>query len=203
MTTGQKEALKTLSPQFIVEPEDKPINFETLFSRKANTILEIGFGMGQSLVQMAELNLETNFLGVEVHLPGVGRLVRELDTVGLTNVKAVHGDAIALLSDYISDNSLFGIHIYFPDPWHKKKHHKRRLIQPDFVKLLCQKLGVGGYIHLATDWAPYAEHMTSVLSNEPDLEVGDATLVRPETRFEQRGKRLGHQIDDLIYKKRG
>ena len=201
MSKGQKTALSELSGSYMVQPGEKPLDFEALFKRKANTVLEIGFGMGHSLIDMAAASPDINFLGIEVHQPGVGHLFLGLSQHGLENVKVINEDAVSILNERIKDNSLAGVNIFFPDPWPKKKHHKRRLIQPAFIKLISRKLAVGAYLHLATDWAPYAEHMQEVMMQSEDFIVTEPVLHRPSTRFEKRGERLGHEIVDLVYKK--
>ncbi len=208
MTAGQQRALEVGWPRFGLEREAGTLNAAQVFSRQAPLILEIGFGMGQSLVTMAAAEPETNFLGIEVHRPGVGRLLHGLSEQGVENVRVYCDDAVAVLEECIADASLDGVQIYFPDPWHKKRHHKRRLIQPDFVDLLCQRLKPGGMLHLATDWENYAEHMMEVLTAEQRLtnSVGinafaDRPPRRPLTKFEQRGQRLGHGVWDLLFER--
>jgi tRNA (guanine-N7-)-methyltransferase len=179
------------------------------FGRCAETVVEIGFGMGASLSAMAQANPHINYLGIEVHKPGVGSLVADLHDFNYTNVRVVIHDAVEVLRTQIKDNALMGIQIYFPDPWHKKRHNKRRLIQAEFVQLLATKIKPGGFIHCATDWQEYAEHMLEVFSAEPALsnqqkEGGYAPKPesRPLTKFEQRGARLGHGVWDLIFIKK-
>lgn len=201
MSKGQKQALSTLSDDYLVETSETMLHFESIFNRSAKTVLEIGFGMGQSLREMALASPDINFLGIEVHQPGVGHLMRELSEYGLRNVKLMNEDAVTILNDAIPDNSLWGINIFFPDPWPKKKHHKRRLVQPHFIQLLSEKLAEGGYIHLATDWAPYAEQMQEVMSSFACFIQSQPMLARPSTRFEKRGERLGHAIVDYVYEK--
>ena len=180
-----------------------------MFARQAQTILEIGFGMGQSLVAQAENHPDINYLGVEVHLPGVGSLLNAMQAKGLENIRVSGEDAVVLLRDHIGMNSLDGIQIFFPDPWHKKRHHKRRLIQPEFVTELAKRLKPGGFMHLATDWENYAEQMLEVLSAEDLLKNTSDTNdyvprpdSRPLTKFEQRGHRLGHGVWDLMFVKK-
>ena len=170
--------------------------------------MEIGFGMGQSLAAMAAAQPETNFLGVEVHRPGVGRLLHALAEQGLENTRVYCHDAVEVLERCIAPAGLDGVQVYFPDPWHKKRHHKRRLIQPPLVALLCERLAPGGYLHLATDWENYAEQMLEVLSAEPRLrnragpgEYSPRPSWRPETKFERRGHRLGHGVWDLVFER--
>ncbi|MFT4058785.1 MAG: tRNA (guanosine(46)-N7)-methyltransferase TrmB [Legionella sp.] len=181
-------------------------NLETIFGRQADTIVEIGFGMGTSLLTMAQNSPELNYIGIEVHQAGVGSLAADLHDHKITNVRIVAYDAVEVFKTQIADNSLSGVQIFFPDPWHKKRHHKRRLIQPEFIRLLTQKLKPAGFIHCATDWQAYAEHMLEVLSSESALrnsQVDGGYSPKPQsrglTKFEQRGERLGHGVWDLIF----
>ncbi|MEO7256143.1 MAG: tRNA (guanosine(46)-N7)-methyltransferase TrmB [Casimicrobium sp.] len=183
------------------------LDFVKAFSREARTILEIGFGMGATTAEIAAAHSDTNYLAVEVHPPGVGSLCNLLDDQSLVNVKVIQHDAVEVINHMIAPGSLAGIHIYFPDPWHKARHNKRRLVQPPLVSLLASRLAPDGYLHLATDWVPYAEHMLEVLSAEPLLNNTSATYAprpswRPETKFERRGLKLGHEVRDLLFTKR-
>jgi tRNA (guanine-N7-)-methyltransferase len=187
----------------------RPWDLLAIFKREAKTVVEIGFGMGASLIAMAQRQPELNFIGIEVHRAGVGSLVADLHEQEMTNVRVVSHDAVEVFKHHFSSSSLAGIQIFFPDPWHKKRHHKRRLVQSEFIKLLVDRLQVGGFIHCATDWQDYAEHMQAVLSQEALLmntQVEGGFSPRPETRpltkFEQRGNRLGHGVWDLIYIKK-
>jgi tRNA (guanine-N7-)-methyltransferase len=180
-----------------------------IFGKDNGTIVEIGFGMGTSLLAMAQNNPELNYIGIEVHQAGVGSLAADLHDHQIANVRIVAHDAVEAFKTQIADNSLAGVQIFFPDPWHKKRHHKRRLIQPEFIQLLTRKLKPEGFIHCATDWQEYAEHMLEVLSAEPALhnsqpEGGYSPKPdsRPLTKFEQRGERLGHGVWDLIFIKK-
>lgn len=184
-------------------------DFQEIYSRQTDTILEIGFGMGASLFEMAQASLDKNFIGIEVHRSGVGALAKQVEEAQLTNLRIVMADAVSVLNEHIADYSLTGIQIFFPDPWHKKKHHKRRLIQPDFVALLSRKLKPGGWLHCATDWEDYAHHMLNVLSQEPSLQNMAVSgnfipkpATRPMTKFEQRGIDLGHGVWDLMFLKK-
>lgn len=189
----------------------QPLDWEAVFGRKAPAILEIGFGMGETTAHIAGLRPQDNFLGCEVHEPGVGALLKLIDERGLTNVRIIQHDAVEVLAHMLTDDSLDGVHIYFPDPWHKKRHNKRRLVQPPLVKLLAARLKPGGYIHCATDWEEYALQMVEVLSGEPLLENISAASdgfserpdYRPVTKFERRGVRLGHGVWDVVFRKRG
>ncbi len=183
------------------------LDFANIFSRNARTILEIGFGMGATTADIAAAHPDTNYLAVEVHPPGVGSLCNLLDDQSLVNVKVIRHDAVEVLNHMIAPGSLAGIHIYFPDPWHKARHNKRRLVQPALVSLLASRLAPDGYLHLATDWVPYAEHMLEVLSAEPLLKKTSVDYARrpswrPETKFERRGLKLGHEVRDLLFTKR-
>jgi len=207
VSTAQARAHGTLLPCYGVEFQEKLIDFSQLFGRRADTILEIGFGMGETTAAIAAAHPETDFLGLEVHTPGVGSLLKEIAARGLGNLRIVQHDAVEVLREMIAPASLAGAHIFFPDPWPKKRHHKRRLIQPGFVDLLARRLRPGGYLHLATDWQDYAEQMLAVLAAEPLLENTAADFAarpayRPQTKFEARGLRLGHGIWDLVFRRR-
>ena len=211
-TRGQARALAELGPRFVLPYAAQPLDPAAVFGRRAPLILEIGFGMGEATAQIARSRPEEDFLGCEVHEPGVGALLKRIGELGLTNVRIVQHDAVEVLQHMIAPDQLDGVHIFFPDPWHKKRHHKRRLIQPPFVALLASRLKPGGYVHCATDWQPYAEQMLEVLSAEPRLANAspDPALggyaprpdYRPPTKFEQRGLRLGHGVWDLIFRRR-
>ena len=209
ITAAQQRALNTLWPRYGVADQDALLDLNTLFGREAPRVLEIGFGNGESLTATAAAHPETDYLGIEVHRPGVGHLLKLLDEQGLANVRILCADACETLANRLSDTSLDRIQIFFPDPWPKKRHHKRRLIQPPFVALLAARLKPGGILHLATDWEHYAEHMLSVLQDENRLintQTSAAFAPRPEdrppTKFERRGQRLGHRVYDLIYRRR-
>lgn len=206
ITSGQKKALEESWDQYALKIDDGMINPEKLFGRKAGLVLEIGFGNGDSLIKMMAEEPEKNYLGVEVHRPGVGSLIKKAAEQNLNNLKVYCEDAVTVLQECIPDGNLECVQIFFPDPWHKKKHHKRRLIQADFVQLLIKKIKTGGKIHLATDWENYAEQMMEVLSAEKKLsnQAGSGNYSpRPEsralTKFESRGQRLGHGVWDLIF----
>jgi tRNA (guanine-N7-)-methyltransferase len=176
------------------------------FGRAAPLVLEIGSGMGQTTVEIAAAQPEKNFVAVEVHPPGVGNLCNLIDERDISNVRVIQHDAVEVLQRMIAPNSLAGVHVYFPDPWHKKRHHKRRLIQPPLVALIASRLAAGGYLHLATDWLPYAEQMLDVLRAEPLLKnTADGYVQRPawrpETKFEKRGINLGHEVKDLLFER--
>lgn len=207
MGTGQMRALEELGPRFLIPYAAAPLDLNATFGRQTPKVLEIGFGMGTATAAIAHAHPETDYLGVEVHTPGVGALLKSIGELGLTNLRIIQHDAVEVLEHMLPDASLDGVHVFFPDPWHKKRHHKRRLIQPAFVALLARKLKPGGYLHLATDWADYARQMLEVLSAAPELaNTSDGYAPRPEyrplTKFEQRGVRLGHGVWDLIFKRR-
>ena len=183
------------------------LDLNQLFNRKAPKVIEIGFGNGASLAEMAKSKPDTDFLGIEVHRPGVGQLLNLIDKNGLSNLRVACTDAVELLKHRIADNSLDRLQLFFPDPWHKKRHHKRRIIQPDFVKLLAKKIKLGGHLHMATDWQHYAEQMLTDFSDNTNFKncADDKYIPRPDyrplTKFEHRGQKLGHGIWDLLYKR--
>jgi tRNA (guanine-N7-)-methyltransferase len=210
--SGQARALAEIGPRFMLPYQPAVLDLDAVFGRAASDsppvprILEIGFGMGEGLAEIAAAHPENDYLGVEVHTPGVGALLKQVGERGLTNVRVVQHDAFEVLTHMLAPASLAGIHIFFPDPWHKKRHHKRRLIQPPLVSLLASRLQPGGYIHLATDWQDYAEQMLAVLSAEPLLvntvtDYAPRPDTRPLTKFEQRGIRLGHGVWDLVFRR--
>ncbi len=206
--SGQQRALQELGPRFVLPYAAALLDSTAAFGRAAPLVLEIGFGMGQATAQVAQAQPQTNFLGVEVHPPGVGALLKLMGEQQFTNIRIVQHDAVEVLTDMLAPDSLAGVHIWFPDPWHKKRHHKRRLIQPALLSLLVSRLQPGGYLHLATDWQPYAEQMLEVLDGDKQLVNSQAAggyAPRPETRpltkFEVRGQRLGHGVWDLIYRR--
>ncbi len=206
LTHGQQDALEQLWPIYGIENSAQPIDFKTLFGNKHPIILEIGFGNGESLARMAEKMPENNYVGIEVHRPGVGHLLKLIDEKGLNNLRLMSDDAVDILTRQIPPSSLSGVQLFFPDPWHKKKHHKRRIVQPEFVKLLASRLRSGGFFHMATDWQDYAAHMLEVMQGSHDFkncsESGDYVPRpghRPITKFERRGHRLGHGTWDLIF----
>ncbi len=208
ITPGQQKSLESLLPVHGIEHVSSLVDLNVVFGRDSPKIIEIGFGMGKSTSQTAIANPDFDYLGIEVHPPGVGSLLMEIDQYKIDNVKVIRYDAVKVIKDMIMDNSIHGFHIFFPDPWHKKRHNKRRIIQATFIELLCSKLKPGGYIHLATDWEDYAIWMLDILNSNPKLINTSATgdyvprpLQRPETKFEQRGLSLGHGVWDLIFKK--
>ena len=205
LTPSQQKAIESQWPRFGLERGQGEVGREQLFGRHAPLVLEIGFGMGDSLVEMARRHPEQDFIGVDVHLPGIGTLLRGIQEHELENVRVCQDDAKQLLSEAIADGGLDRVLVFFPDPWHKKRHHKRRLIQPDFVQLLRRKLAPGGILHLATDWENYAEQMMEVLSAAEGFQncFGPGQFAhqhdRPVTKFEKRGQRLGHGVWDLLF----
>ena len=207
MGTGQMRALEELGPRYVLPWSDQPMDPQAVWGRTAPVVLEIGFGMGGATAEIARHRPEVDFLGVEVHTPGVGALLKLIDEQGLENLRIVQHDAVEVLDHMITPASLAGVHIFFPDPWHKKKHNKRRLIQTEFIARLVTCLAPGGYLHCATDWQPYAEQMLEVLSAEPALEnTADGYAPRPDyrplTKFENRGLKLGHGVWDLVFRRR-
>lgn len=206
ITSSQKDALDQLWPRYGL---DAPVSGTTLdlaalFGRSAPVVFEIGFGAGDALLFRAERAPEQNFIGVEVHRPGVGRVLNRAEKLGLKNLRVASHDAVEVLRDWLSPESLDELILEFPDPWHKTRHHKRRIVQPAFTALVASRLKPGGLFRLATDWAPYAEHMREVLDVAPDFHGGEVARPdsRPITRFEARGERLGHVMCDLLYRRR-
>lgn len=208
LTTGQARAIKELFPLYGLDLQDQNINFDDVFNRIAPRILEIGFGNGTSLSEIAKNNPESDYIGIEVHRPGVGTLLTQIEMLELTNLRVMNADAIDVLNKMIDNDSLDTVFLFFADPWHKTKHYKRRIVQEGFVQLLRQKLKVGGVFHMATDWEDYAKHMMRVMNATKGYEntAGQNQYLprpdyRPLTKFEQRGQRLGHGVWDLIFKK--
>jgi tRNA (guanine-N7-)-methyltransferase len=209
VTVAQQRALATLGPRWLLPFQPQPPDFAAVFGRQAQLILEIGSGMGQATAAIAAAHPENDYLAIEVHAPGIGSLLQLIAQREISNLRLIQHDAVAVLTHMIPDGALAGIHIFFPDPWPKTRHHKRRLIQPEFAALLARKLAPEAYLHLATDWTDYAQHMLRVLDATPGLSNAHgpgATAPdpggRPPTRFEQRGLRLGHAVSDLRYRRR-
>lgn len=206
VSNRQQQGLDVWLKEYELQVNGSPWDLAAEFGRVADTVVEIGFGMGASLLAMAQNNPTQNYIGIEVHQAGVGSLAADLHDQQLPHVRIVAHDAVEVFRNQFADDVLAGVQIFFPDPWHKKRHHKRRLIQPEFVQLLAQKIKPGGFIHCATDWEEYAEHMLNVLSTSPILHNSQAERgyaprpeSRPLTKFEQRGARLGHGVWDLIF----
>jgi len=207
LTKGQERALASEWPQFGIDYVEKSLDINQIFGRNdSKKILEIGFGMGESTAKIAQTLPDCDFLAVEVHTPGVGSLLKLNQELALNNIRIIQHDVVEVLQHMLPDASLDGVHIFFPDPWHKKRHHKRRLIQAAFVKLLCSKLKAGAYLHVATDWQEYAEWVLEVLNAEPQLkntaqDYAEKPRYRPLTKFENRGIKLGHGVWDLVFLK--
>ncbi len=216
LTKGQQKALDQFWPTMGLEHKQGLVDFKTVFGNDNPVVLEIGFGMGASLVEMAKNAPDKNFVGIEVHLPGVGACLSSADEAGVTNLRLYNHDAIEILRDCIADESLTTVQLFFPDPWHKTRHHKRRIVQPAFVESLRTKLKMGGVFHMATDWENYSEHMVEVMdstdtfSNIASKINSDANKTsvfverpdsRPLTKFEQRGHRLGHGVWDIMFER--
>ena len=205
-TDGQARAYEQFGPQFLLPYRATPLDFEATFGRSAPTILEIGFGMGEATAHIAALMPEKNFLCCEVHEPGVGALLKRIGEQNLQNIRICAHDAVDVLDHMLQPATLAGVHVFFPDPWHKTRHNKRRLIQPPFVRKLAEHLAPGGYLHCATDWQPYAEQMLEVLSQEPLLRntaeaYAPKPAYRPLTKFENRGLKLGHGVWDVVFER--
>ena len=209
-TIGQAKAFETLGPQFLLPYRNETLDLDATFGRSAPTILEIGFGMGEATASIAALLPDKNFLCCEVHTPGVGALLKRIGEGGQTNIRICQHDAVEVLDHMLPPASLDGIHVFFPDPWHKKRHNKRRLLQAPLVAKLAAHLKPGGYLHCATDWEPYAVQMLEVLGAEPLLQntatdatgYADKPAYRPLTKFENRGIKLGHGVWDVVFTRR-
>jgi tRNA (guanine-N7-)-methyltransferase len=207
LTPAQRRACERLLPRFGVPFSPAVLDLERLFGRRAPKILEIGFGMGETTAAIAAAHPENDYLGVEVHTPGVGSLLRRIEALGLENVRIVQHDAVEVLREMIAPESLDGVHVFFPDPWPKKRHHKRRLIQAPFAALLASRMKPGAYVHVATDWEDYANQILAVFSAEPLLEntadgFAPRPAYRPLTKFERRGLALGHRVWDVVFRRR-
>lgn len=207
VSNAQRQALETLMPEYGVSFGTDVLDFERIFGRSAPTFLEIGFGMGETTAAIAREHPQNDYLAVEVHTPGVGSLLKQIKELGLTNIRVLQRDVVELLQQALTPESLAGVHIFFPDPWPKARHHKRRLIQPAFVDLLCRHLKPGGYIHAATDWQDYAQQILAVFADQSQLvntavDYAPRPAYRPLTKFEQRGLRLGHGVWDVVFRKK-
>ncbi|MDQ5848712.1 MAG: tRNA (guanosine(46)-N7)-methyltransferase TrmB [Pseudomonadota bacterium] len=202
-TPAQRRALEALLPKYGVEVTKDILNPKAVFGRSAPLVLEIGSGMGETTAEIAKAHPEADFIAVEVHGPGVGSLLNRVESLGLTNVRVIRHDALDVLEHMVADGTLAAIHLFFPDPWPKKRHHKRRLVQPAFAALAARKLTPGGALHAATDWADYAEQIELVLTKEPLLEPAQGGFAaRPVTKFESRGRSLGHPVRDLVFRRK-
>lgn len=206
MSVAQGRAYENSLPKYGIPYSDQPLDLDQAFGRKAPKFLEIGFGMGDSTAQIALAHPENDYLCIEVHTPGVGSLLKKIEELGLGNIRIVQHDAVEVLKHMLAPEVLDGVHIFFPDPWPKKRHHKRRLIQPAFAALLCERLKPGGYIHAATDWEEYAAHILATFAAEPRLantcrDYAARPAYRPLTKFEMRGLRLGHGVWDVVFRR--
>ncbi len=208
LTAGQSRALREFWPQFGIDKNESLLDLRTLFGNDAPVIMEIGFGNGDATWQMAQACPDENYLGVEVHQPGVGHLLLKMKEYGITNIRIANDDAVEFIRARVPEESLAGVRIYFPDPWPKKRHYKRRLIQPAFIKLLASRMRLGALLHLATDWEAYAEHMLEAMKSSNDFvnlspsgDFCEQPDWRPQTKYEKRGECLGHRVRDLLFKK--
>jgi tRNA (guanine-N7-)-methyltransferase len=207
VSNAQRRALETLLPRYGIPFAPRWLNLDVVFGREAPKVLEIGCGMGETTVEIATAHPGIDYLGIEVHSPGVGSLLKLIDEAGLTNLRVTQHDAVEVLSTMIAPSALSGVNIFFPDPWPKKRHHKRRLLQPAFLALLASRMKPGASLHLATDWEDYANHMLKVLGASPDFRntapgFSPRPTMRPQTKFEARGLKLGHRVWDLIFERR-
>jgi tRNA (guanine-N7-)-methyltransferase len=207
VTAAQTRAVEQLMPVYGLAFSPVPIDLDVVFERCAPKVLEIGFGMGETTAAIAQAHPDADYLGIEVHTPGVGALLRRIESLGLANVRVIQHDAVEVVEKMIAPDSLDGVHVFFPDPWPKKRHHKRRLLQPDFVRLLATRMKPGAALHAATDWEDYALQMLEVLAAEPLLEktvpgFAPRPESRPLTKFETRGARLGHGVWDVVFRRR-
>lgn len=201
MTKAQIDAITSLWPRYGLDYSPELLDFDVLFGRSAQRILEIGFGNGDAVLALAASRPDQDFIGIEVHRPGAGSLMRRAAEQAINNLRVSTHDAIEVFRDQVPDASLHGVHLFFPDPWHKKRHHKRRIVQSAFMEMVAMKLADRGYLHMATDWEPYAEWMIEVMSATVHFSGGVTPRpdTRPHTRFEQRGLRLGHTVTDMVF----
>ncbi|MCG6874089.1 MAG: tRNA (guanosine(46)-N7)-methyltransferase TrmB [Betaproteobacteria bacterium] len=205
-TPAQARAIAELAPRFVIAFSREPLDLDKAFGRPAPKVIEIGFGMGEATAAIAQAHPEIDYLGVEVHTPGVGALLQRVAALGLANVRIIQHDATEVVEHMIGGRALDGVHVFFPDPWPKKRHHKRRLVQPAFVEMLARRMRPGAILHVATDWEDYAQQVLAVLSDEPLLEntapdYAARPLVRPLTKFEGRGLKLGHRVWDVVFRR--
>jgi len=206
LSPAQARALETLAPKYCLPFAHGAIDFAAVFGRRAPVVLEIGCGMGETTAAIAQDHPESDFVGVEVHGPGVGSILNRIEQSAIANLRMIQHDAVEVVDAMIPEAALAGIHVYFPDPWPKKRHHKRRLLQPGFVHALATRLAPGGYLHAATDWAPYAEEILATFSSEPLLANTAQRYApqpgwRPQTKFETRGLKLGHEVFDILFRR--
>lgn len=208
LTQGQQAAMDNLWSVYGIEAGSEPLDFKHIFGRIAPITLEIGFGNGESLAAMAHAAPERDFIGIEVHTPGVGHLLGQIEELGLKNLRVMNHDAVEILQQQIPENILDRLQLFFPDPWHKKRHNKRRIVKQDFINLVASRLHAKGIFHMATDWEPYAEHMAEEMEENknfqrtnPDSPYSPRPEYRPETKFERRGIKKGHGVWDLLYQK--
>ena len=206
LSPAQARALEALAPRYAIPFARAPLDFARTFGRRAPVVLEIGCGMGETTAAIALAHPQVDFVGVEVHAPGVGAILNRIERGALANLRVIQHDAVEVVREMIPERSLAGVHVYFPDPWPKKRHHKRRLLKPAFVHELARRLAPGGYLHAATDWEPYAEEILATLASEPLLANAAQRYAprpdwRPETKFEARGLKLGHEVFDILFRK--
>jgi len=201
VTAGQERALAELMPVYGIEFKDELLRPAAVFGREAPLVLEIGSGMGDTTAQIAKARPDTDFVAVEVHGPGIGSLLKLIGKEQLKNLRVIRHDALEVLEKMIPDGALAAIHLFFPDPWPKKRHHKRRLVQAAFAALAVRKLAPGGYLHAATDWEDYASQMVEVLMAQPGLHRENGAHARPSTKFELRGLKLGHKVHDFLFRR--
>ncbi len=206
VSNAQQRAHETLLPKYGIPYAPQPVDLDRIFNRAALRVLEIGFGMGETTTRIAAAHPENDYLGIEVHTPGVGSLLKALSEQNLSNVRVIQHDAVEVMQHMIAPATFDAAHIFFPDPWPKKRHHKRRLIQPPLIAMLCEKLKPGGYVHAATDWQEYAEQILAVMAAEPRLAntargYAPRPDYRPQTKFESRGLKLGHGVWDLVFRR--
>jgi tRNA (guanine-N7-)-methyltransferase len=201
ITPSQQRALEELLPRFGISFSEEFLNAKEIFGRSAPVVFEIGSGMGETTAAIAQAHPGTDYLAIEVHGPGVGSLLNRIDALALTNLRVIRHDAVEVLERMIPDGALAGIHLFFPDPWPKKRHHKRRLVRPPFAVLAARKLAAGGYFHAATDWPEYADQIDAAF-NSNSFFTREEPKNRPETKFERRGRGLGHPVRDLLFRRR-
>ncbi|MEK6243258.1 MAG: tRNA (guanosine(46)-N7)-methyltransferase TrmB [Pseudomonadota bacterium] len=202
-TPSQQRALNELLPRFGISFSDSFLNIKEIFERTAPVVLEIGSGMGETTAEIAQANPQTDFIAIEVHGPGVGSLLKKIEVLELKNLRVIRHDAVEVLEKMIADGTLAGIHLFFPDPWPKQRHHKRRLVQPPFVALAARKLAPDGYLHAATDWLEYATQIDEVFSSSSSFTKEQPERKnRPITKFERRGVKLGHEVRDLVFRRK-